>query len=219
MDGQGVVVAAGLAATWGILVSLIIGIMDARKPMETWQKAAWALGLCFLPFVAWFVWLVASGGLHDFEVALANAVDKAMQSYGGAFAGHSGQKMVQKRKSSRGSANPHSSSWGAPVVHAGVTPQRRRRAREEVRADGLRVHTDRHIVHCLHCHGRARRAAAVQLRQVRLPGVRMVRGSGRRDVWPGLFDSGLVPGFNWWIAGAVIVWSFVVVIVTRIVRR
>jgi hypothetical protein len=72
MDGQGVVVAAGLAATWGILVSLIIGIMDARKPMETWQKAAWALGLCFLPFVAWFVWLVASGGLHDFEVALAN---------------------------------------------------------------------------------------------------------------------------------------------------
>jgi hypothetical protein len=34
-----------------------------------------------------------------------------------------------------------------------------------------------------------------------------------------LFDSGLVPGFNWWIAGAVIVWSFVVVIVTRIVRR
>lgn len=95
------VAVGGLATTWGVVVSALLNIINARKPMETWQKAAWAFGLCFAPFLIVGGVLLWWQGLDSILTLTQQSVAAGWQCYGGAFAGYTGQKVGETIKSKR----------------------------------------------------------------------------------------------------------------------
>lgn len=97
-DAADVAALAALAVTWGVLISLIITIADMRSPLPTWKKAAWALGLCFAPFVLYVIVDALTVGVHSVVVSVSQAVERGLEAAGGTFMGHSGQNLAQRQQ-------------------------------------------------------------------------------------------------------------------------